>query len=278
MKLTFVVFLLFIAVSAIAQEMTFDKESGQAIPKYVGELKIFKGKVYKKKPQGRLTEIKPGTRFFKNDTLVTEGKSFAKILIVDDTELTIGPNSELNFEEFKYLSKTDRNIVYSFIKGQLKAAVKNKAGEDDLIFKTKNATLGVRGTQILINHQILNNLDVSEFALESGNAVVKDRIKNLQHDLQKNDRVIIVRNAETNEATIEQNTLTTDELEMLKDKENFMPYFRPQNFSLNSLPSPDLVKEEELISPSPKRSEQPKGSFYNLQKLNEKLRENQKIR
>lgn len=281
--------LLFLALSipyAHAEDMGLDKESGHIVPKYVAELKSFRGNLYKKNGQGRMLEVKPGTRFYKTDTLVTEEKSFAKLLVVDDTQITLGPKSELNFSDFKFSTKTNRRILYELVQGQLRGEVKNKAGENDVAFKTKNATMGVRGTKILVNHRTLNNLEVSEFALESGSAVVSDNIKGGKHDLFKNERVVVLKDSLTNEYADEKNKLSSGDIETLMKEEDFMPYFELPSVQENStlftlLNRQHCEASEKGISErgdQNNKGSEKAGTLHNLDKLNEKLRENLKTR
>lgn len=271
--------------TAFAEDMEFDKK-GHLVPTYVGEVKSFRGKLYKKNPQGRMLEVKPGTRFYKSDTLVTEEKSFAKLLIVDDTQLTVGPKTELNFEDFKFSTKTERKILYSLVQGQLRGDVKNKAKDDDVVIKTKNATLGVRGTKILVNHRTLNNLEVSEFALESGSAVVTDNVKKVKHDILKGERVVVLQDSVTNEYANEKNKLFPSDIDTLKNDEDFMPYYDLPSVQESSTLFTLLTRQntgddqenEAERGKQNKKDSGSKGTLHNLDKLNEKLRENQKQR
>jgi hypothetical protein len=277
--MNFLFIFLFVFSPVIAEDFSFNKETGQAVPTFVGEIKFFKGNVFKAN-QGRLTAVKEGTRFYKNDTIVTEEKSLAKILIVDDTTLNIGPKSELKFSEFNYIDKSNRSILYSFIKGQVRAIIKNKAKYGDLQIKTKSAVMGIRGTELFANHQTINNLEVSEFSLLSGNAEVKDN-NNQTVSLSKNDKVVIIENQQSNQSISHKGIMTKEELETLRPEEVFMPYFEIQNidkdstfYSFLNTPNPtglSTLNNSEMPKESQKRSWK-----ENLKRLNEKLKENQK--
>ncbi len=277
--MNFLFIFLILSSPLIAEDFSFNKETGQAVPTFVGEIKFFKGNVFKAN-QGRLTAIKEGTRFYKNDTIVTEEKSFAKILIVDDTTLNIGPKSELKFSEFNYIDKTNRSIIYSFIKGQVRAIIKNKAKDGDLQIKTKNAVMGIRGTELFANHQAINNLEISEFSLLSGNAEVKDN-NNQTVSLSKSDKVVIIGNQQSNQLMSQKNIMPTEEVETLRAEDIFMPYFEIKNIDQNSpfyslLHSPNTSGQSMNPSSEVSKESQKRSWKENLKKLNEKLRENQK--
>lgn len=278
----FIIFIFIFLPLVFADDMVVDKTTGHLVPKYVGELKAFKGKVFKKVSGDRLAPLTPGTRLFKDDTLVTQEKSFAKLLIVDETVMTVGPNSEVNFSEFKFISKGDRKIHYTLLKGQLRGEVKNKAKEDEVIIKTKNAVLGVRGTKILANFRKVNELEISEFALESGSANVTNLLTNKNYEIDKEDRIIVIN--DMNKSAGDKNKVKIDDLNILKDAEEFLPYYLLEQVKSTS-PLFDIVNNSlqannnsinEVNSAENRPTSEPKGSFHNLQKLNEKLKENQK--
>ncbi len=267
--------------------MTFDQKSGQAVPKFVGEIKIFKGNVQKKNALGRPTEIKVGTKIYQNESVVTEDKSFVKILIIDDTIINLSSNSELNFEKFDYKTKSERSSFYSVIKGQLSAHVKNKAKTDqDILFKTPNATLGVRGTELFVNHQNLNNLEVSEFSLKSGSAIVKNLLEDKQYELKIKQKIIIAKNKSNQLKSSDQIDLSSEDQEVIKEEDSFLPYFKlsnigtqsPLNQIFNSFLKEELNSSKQKNNDSYDEESSHEGSFNSLKKLNEKLKENQKFR
>jgi hypothetical protein len=184
-----------------AQDFKFDKETGKSIPNFVAEITIFKGKVFKM-TKDKKEKVQKGTRFFKSDTVVTENASFVKLKIVDETTMALGPNSQMNFEEYEFVEKDDRKIVYGFIKGQLKGHFKTKAEEGDITVKTKTAAMGIRGTKILVNHQNIGDKELSEFALLSGSAFIIDK-KKKRHDIKRGDHLITVTDALTQKSALD---------------------------------------------------------------------------
>lgn len=268
------ILLLAFSVSVLAEDFTFDKESGQAVPSFIGQLKIVKGDVYKLK-QGKRFDVKTGTRFLKGETLVTGPSSFAQILIVDDSILNLSAKSELNFSDFKFVDKTDRKIVYSFIKGQIRGIIKNKARDGDLIIKTKLAAMSVRGTELFVNHEKVNKLEVSEFALLSGNVLVTDN-NNSSNELQKAESLVVVSNPQTNKSAHEKRVLTAKELTELAQENEFLMFFSPKDlvassplYALFNDHSAIVIPSEEV--PTDKKTNK-KNWRNNLKKLNEKLK------
>jgi hypothetical protein len=194
--------------------------------------------------------------------------------------MTLGSKSELNFEDFKFVDKTDRQIVYSFIKGQIRGLIKNKAKEGDIVFKTKLAIMGVRGTEILINHHTVKNLEVSEFALLSGNTLVTDD-KNQNHELNKHDRIIIVQDPISKQSANDKNKLSEAEVKALIKKDRFLDFVDLNLFDKTSAIYPLLQAEAAKVNvdseAEPSVKENDKNWRDNLRKLNEKLKEYQSI-
>jgi len=273
-------FIFFFSLSLFAQDFTFDKEKGKAVPNFLCQLKLMKGTVYKKNGND-LVEVKVGDRFNKNDTIVTGDKSLAKVLVVDDTQLTIGPNSELNFSEFEYTDKDNRKLLYNLVKGQLSGHVRQKAKEGDINFRTKYTVLGVRGTEILMNFRTVNNVDVSEYALVSGKAVVTDD-KNVQHEINKGDHLVFIHDTAKQTSAVEKLKLSNEKINRLKalkidESKEFkptMPYYKIGDVASNTTTTTDSMDEN---APSEKRVDK-KPWQENLKQLNEKLKENSKKR
>jgi len=267
-----------------ANDFTFNKESGQAVPNYCGEIKIFRGGVFKEN-SGQLTPVKEGTRFYKNDKIVTESKSFAKIQMIDDSIIQLGSNSELKISDFQYTSKTDRRMILSVIKGQLRGLIKNKAKEGDLLIKTKLATMGIRGTELLVNHQDLKNLSVSEFGLLEGEVDISN-LKDEKSKLTPQNKLTILQETNTkNELSLPQ-LLSEEEKKSLLQDEMFLALFVPEQVS-NDSPFYPLINSLKDMKSSPPSGDSTEGNLEvkkagswqdNLKKLNQKLKDNQKRR
>ena len=283
------ILILFFATFAMSQDFVFDKEKGKAVPTYVGQVKLLKGKAFKKNDEGT-KEVKTGERLKKNDLLITEDKSFARILIVDDTVISIGPKSELRFDDIDFNDKTDRKLTFSLIKGQLTGDIKNKAKEGDIKFKTRYASMGVRGTYFLMNHQERNSLHIAEYALLSGSVEVTDD-KKKPFVLEKGEKIILIHDS-SREISAEDKTMLADEefirltgkgINEKKDFKPFLPLFKlsdPSSSSplyqiLNTSASPQA---SESVTVSRKRKEKSFTLDEKLDQLNQKLRENRKKR
>lgn len=263
MKLLFA--LLFVSTALMAEDFAYDPATGKALPKFIGELKLVKGGVFRE-VQGQRVGVKEGAQLYPGDTLVTEEKSFVRALMVDQSTITLGPNSTLNFESFKYQSNTDRQAVFHLVQGQLRSAIKHKAKSGDLRFRAKDALMGIRGTEILMNRHEVGKLEISEFALLSGAAEVKDG-QGRKHGLLKNDRLILIHGDQPRQEKL---PLDVDELAQLENEDAFLPLA-----TLEALTGEAAESAQDNITSDTYDSGPRKGTLENLELLNEQLRQNQ---
>ncbi len=84
------------------------------------------------------------------DLVRTKAESRAQIKFVDDSVLTIAPDSGITIEEYMFdAAKSERKAVVGVLRGMVQTAVEkvNPQGQPDFIMKTHTAVLGVRGTR-----------------------------------------------------------------------------------------------------------------------------------
>lgn len=279
---------LLLSTLALAEDYTFDKSKGKPIPNFIARVKLLKGQVFKIS-QGKTTPADVGTQFSKSDSITTEARSFVKLTVVDDTVLTLGPNSRLDFEDFEFQDKNDRKLQ-TLIRGQLSAHVKNKAKEGNLKFKTPNAILGVRGTHLFINHRTIGKAEVSEFALLKGSAEVLDG-QGVKHNLERADRLVVLKDTKENKEHLERLKLDEAQLKELAplnpntEEGDFLPvlpFFDPSVMAKNAAMDAifDIPDEAEpapaVKKPEVKDEDAENGSFNNLKKLNKELSKGRK--
>jgi hypothetical protein len=83
------------------------------------------------------------------DIIRTKSLSKAQITFVDNSTMTIGPESRVGIEAYMFdSSKNKRNAVVELFQGLAHVAVSKifKAAEPDFVVKTQTAIMGVRGT------------------------------------------------------------------------------------------------------------------------------------
>ncbi len=166
--------------------------------------------------------------------------------------------------------------------------VKNPVKEGDLRYKTKHAVMGVRGTKLLLNYQLVGNQAISQFALSEGKAVVLETGKRLSHDLVKGDHLVLVNDETKNASASDKLTLPPEEIEKLSSdvgEKEFKPLLPLFDISMAGQGSPFGQSSDKFIEVNPNsKSDNPemklkkkdKSWQQNLDKLNEQLKDNQK--
>jgi len=96
-------------------------------------------------------------RIIKGDVIVTSNKTLLKIVLYDKTKITLGENSALDISDYLYDEKQkDKNSVsLNFFKGSFKSITGRigKLNPKKFKLKTKNASIGIRGTTVVGNQE-----------------------------------------------------------------------------------------------------------------------------
>lgn len=133
-------------------DFTYDKKNNSVIPNYLGEIKLLKGKAIALDQNKKQRTLKIKDKIYSQDIVQTKNSSFIKIDMVDKTSITLGKNSSMDFEKFKYRTKTDRSMSIRLLKGKMRSHFKLKAkGSEDLKVHVGTVSMAVRGTKILGN-------------------------------------------------------------------------------------------------------------------------------
>ena len=116
----------------------------------VGRFSLVTGQVELLK-QGKLPAIpvKPQDGVDIGDVVRTKSKSKAQLTMVDDSVITLAPESRLAIADYQYNpAREERRAVLRAFRGLVHTVVNRiiKTEEPDFIMETHTATIGVRGT------------------------------------------------------------------------------------------------------------------------------------
>lgn len=117
-----------------------------------GMVKTSRGKVVIER-QGLQVPALPGAKVMASDRLVTGADGSAGITLIDNTLLTVGPNSSMSLDRFAFDSTTHQGALEASIKRGTLAVVSGKiakASPEAVQFRTPHSILGVRGTEFII--------------------------------------------------------------------------------------------------------------------------------
>lgn len=119
----------------------------------VGVVKSVTGKVTVTNADNSSSAAYKNMKIFEGDTIKTGASSSVGVLFDDDSAVSFGPNSSMKVQEFMF-NPVEKNLSFvarflhgsfSFISGQLV-----KLAPEKVRLETPDATLGVRGTKLII--------------------------------------------------------------------------------------------------------------------------------
>ena len=94
-----------------------------------------------------------GSKIYFGDTIIVNKESNAQVILLDETVLTVGEDSEVIINEFIYDPKSKSGkIVSNILSGTVKVITGNisKNNPKDLKIKMPTGTLGARGTEFVV--------------------------------------------------------------------------------------------------------------------------------
>ena len=117
-----------------------------------GMIKTLKGSAQIER-EGKQIAAKVGTEVFAKDRISTGAGSALGITLKDNTQLSAGENAQLDLTKFSFDSTTHAGELNASVKRGALAVISGKvakANPDAVRFNTGTVTLGVRGTEFII--------------------------------------------------------------------------------------------------------------------------------
>jgi hypothetical protein len=217
------------------KDWVFDPKTSTLVPKYIGKIIAITGKISVEDQ-----ELKKGSKIYKNDIVKTYDKSYVVIELIDLSKMTLGPNSEFKVENWSYRTKEDREADFVIMKGQLRALVISKSKKDDqLKVKTTNASLGIRGTELMVNAIKTKNKEITQVALLEGSIHLEGDSLDVTRDLIPGDHAVISKSDKGTEHS--ERKLNEEEIK------SFNGFILPE---IPKLLIPIEIGKEELVSNS----------------------------
>lgn len=119
---------------------------------HIGTVKTAKGSVIVIRDNDRQS-VAIGFQIFQNDLIRTGSAGAAGVIFVDNTVLSLGPDTELVMDEYIFAPKKNKlSMVVRMIKGTASylSGIIGKQSPESVKFKTPEATIGIRGTRFLV--------------------------------------------------------------------------------------------------------------------------------
>lgn len=270
--ITTCLYLLAFDAKATDKDWTFDPKTSTLIPKYLGKVKVLNGKAVIGD-----RELKKGSQIYNNDLVQTSEKSFAVIEMIDLTVVTIGPKTDFKVENWAYRTKNDRDAVFTVLKGQWRALIKSKSKDDDqLKIKTSLVSMGVRGTELMVNVDTNNEKEINQVALLEGAIHLEgDNLpKDLKKDLISGDYTVIEKDTKnsSNEMKLQQKIISPEDMKTYQQfsSPGVLRLLAP--IALNSTPSDNHTEEIKAEQNSLMPSTKIKGRKAQSHSLEESLK------
>lgn len=122
-----------------------------------GVLRVVKGNVQIKSGKtGQTARARMGEKVFPKDTVITAKDSRAKIVMVDNNEINVSPESQIEIQNYEFdpaAGKKDvlLNVIYGKVRSKVEQKYDGKTSKFQI--KTPSAVAGVRGTDFLTGFQ-----------------------------------------------------------------------------------------------------------------------------
>lgn len=150
-------------------EMRYNTETKSLQPSYIGIVLRLKGTAritQKEGQEGSVLTLESKIRA--KDILTTEKNGYVKIKMIDETIMDFAGDSIFKFSQYVYKTQKERFSFYQLIKGKIRTYFSMPAGPDDLKIQAGRVAMGIRGTEILANVQLVENSSKTQIALLSG--------------------------------------------------------------------------------------------------------------
>jgi hypothetical protein len=115
-------------------------------------------------------QLARGDGVFQNEIIGTNDVSSSQLLFLDETTLTVGPNSNVTLDEFVYDPRPGASKVTMTIGKGVTRFVTGVLQTNSYEIKTPTATIGVRGTILLI---FVSDTGVTSIEVQDGSAIIK---------------------------------------------------------------------------------------------------------
>jgi hypothetical protein len=120
----------------------------------IGQIRSVTGEATVTRADGTVVTLKVGDPLYADDIIETGAGTAVGVVLADGTTLAIDAKAELVLDELVYdpstkSGKSTLTLVEgaaSFVSGQIA-----KSGQDNMVFKTPVATIGIRGTKVLVS-------------------------------------------------------------------------------------------------------------------------------
>ncbi|KAB8059616.1 iron dicitrate transport regulator FecR [Janthinobacterium sp. FT14W] len=139
-----------------------------------GTVMQLSGPLMARKADGKVKILAIKSEVEQGDTLLTEKETYALIKLIDNSEITLKPNTSFVIEQFSYVAEQPDgdHAIFSLLKGGLRSVtgLLGKRNKERFEMKTPAATIGIRGTTFVASYVTPSAPPVPTVPLPGGGA------------------------------------------------------------------------------------------------------------
>ncbi len=133
----------------------------------VGTVTDLSGPLLARKADGVVKVLAQKSTVDQGDTLVSEKDTYARIKFVDNSEITLRPNTQFKIENFSYdeAKPEGDHAIFSLIKGGLRSitGLLGKRNRERFGLNTPTATIGIRGTTFIAEYIAASQSEIAAY-------------------------------------------------------------------------------------------------------------------
>lgn len=136
-----------------------------------GRVTHLSGPLLVRKADGSTKVLAQNSMVEQGDTLISEKDTYARIKFIDNSEITLRPNSQFRIDSFSFdEAKPEKDsAIFNLIKGGLRAVtgVLGKRNNERFGLNTPTATIGIRGTIFIAEYITAEQQAVATYGFAS---------------------------------------------------------------------------------------------------------------
>ncbi len=122
----------------------------------VGSVLNLSGPLMAQRPDGSVRVLSQKSEVEEGDILVSEKNTYARVKFIDNSEVTLRPNTQFKITNFAFdeARPQEDNAVFNLIKGGLRSitGLLGKRSKERYGLNTPTATIGIRGTTFIVQY------------------------------------------------------------------------------------------------------------------------------
>src|SRR6056297_1878058 len=134
----------------------------------IGQVETLEGVARVQRVDGTVVELEIGTKVYQNDVVITDTGGKVSITFVDGTMFTLASGSRMVLDELVYAEGADDNsAAFSLVEGSFVFIAGQVAKSGDMDVTTPSATMGIRGTTVLVDIQTVQGVTTVSVSLNT---------------------------------------------------------------------------------------------------------------